>query len=74
MMGVTEVMKRRGNILNSEEFTGKSSALQNWRTRFLIMNLLYSREEISWNWLNRRRCDIFMDVEYNPALVGQCCL
>jgi hypothetical protein len=77
MIGVTEVMKRRGNVENSEEFTGKQPSLRIWKKNILLIIdpfSLHSCEKISWDWFDCRRCDIFLDLEYDSPLFCYCCL
>jgi hypothetical protein len=71
-MLVTEIMKRRGNILNSEEFTGVQPSRRAGTTTCLPRVLLSSREAITWNGLDCCWSDFVLDVERYPALVVHC--
>lgn len=70
MMAVTEVMKRRGNIENAEEFTGSFPLPAPVNMSLTI----HSCQKITGNWLDRCWCNIILDMEYHPSLLGHSCV
>jgi hypothetical protein len=54
MIGITTILRKRGNVEDAEEFTGKS---------FLGGNTDASCQTIDWDWIDSRRRDIVLDME-----------
>jgi len=54
MIGITTILRKRGNVEDAEEFTGKS---------IFGGYTDPSCQTIDWHWIDRRRRDIVLDLE-----------
>lgn len=60
MIGITTILRKRGNVEDAEEFTGKSISRG-------YTNV--SCQTIDWDWIDSRRRDIFLDMEVGDRIV-----
>jgi hypothetical protein len=60
MIGITTILRRRGNVEDAEEFTGKL---------FLGEYTDASRQAVDWDWVDSRRGNIIVDLEVCHSMI-----